>query len=57
MTVVLTSEYALIEFAAPRDPMSSRIDGGSEALYSNSIIAGFDAAFASQLRASELTRN
>jgi hypothetical protein len=55
MTVALTSEYALIEFAAPRDPMFSRIAGGREALYL--IIAGFDAAFASQLRASELTRN
>ena len=57
MTVALTSEYALSEFAAARAPMFSRTAGGREALYSNLIIAGLDAAFAPQLRATELTRN
>jgi hypothetical protein len=48
MTVARTSEYALIEFASPRDPMFSGIVGGREALYSNLTIAGFDAAAASR---------
>jgi SAM-dependent methyltransferase len=44
----LTSEYALIEFVAPQDPMFARIVRGREALYSNLTIARFEAAAASR---------
>lgn len=44
----LTTEYALIEFVAPQDPMFARIVRGRQALYSNLTIAGFEAAAASR---------
>ena len=40
----LTTEYALIEFVAPADPMFERIVRGREEMYSHLTFAGFEAA-------------